>query len=112
MYPDAASSLREGLNETLIVNKLKTPGLLKKTLAITNTIESAFSAASNACRNVKHYSSGKMALRWLASGLYQSEKRFHRIKGYKELPILINSINNYYDGVDYKDDISYTQRVS
>ena len=38
---DAASSLREGLEETLTVVRLGVPGALRRTLATTNPIESA-----------------------------------------------------------------------
>ena len=37
--PDAASSLREGLEETLTVVRLGLPEVLRKTLATTNPIE-------------------------------------------------------------------------
>ena len=38
---DAASSLREGLEETLTVVRLGVPGALRRTLATTHPIESA-----------------------------------------------------------------------
>src|SRR5262245_62901164 len=41
--PDAASSLREELEETLAVVRLSVPGALRRTLATTNPIESALS---------------------------------------------------------------------
>ena len=41
--PDAALSLREGLEETLTVVRLGLPEVLRKTLATTNPIESALS---------------------------------------------------------------------
>ena len=41
LNPDAASSLREGLEETLTVVRLGVPGALRRTLATTNPIESA-----------------------------------------------------------------------
>ena len=41
--PDAASSLREGMEETLSVVRLGLSGALRRTLATTNPIESALS---------------------------------------------------------------------
>jgi len=41
LNPDAAASLREGLEETLTVVRLGVPDLLRRTLATTNPIESA-----------------------------------------------------------------------
>ena len=55
-YPKAADSLREGLEETLTVHRLKLPGLLRQTLSPTNAMESANSgawASSAACATSK-----------------------------------------------------------
>ena len=43
LNPGAARSLEEGLEETLTVHKLGVPDQLRRTLASTNVIESAFS---------------------------------------------------------------------
>lgn len=43
LNPSAARSLEEGLEETLTVNRLPAEGWLRRTLATTNPIESAFS---------------------------------------------------------------------
>src|SRR6266404_8352709 len=43
LNPSAARSLAEGMEETLTVHKFQVPSLLRKTLASTNIIESAFS---------------------------------------------------------------------
>jgi hypothetical protein len=45
--PDAAAQSPEGIEETLTVVRLGVPELLRKTLATTNPIESAFSVAQN-----------------------------------------------------------------
>ncbi len=42
-HPSAAASLREGLEETLTITKLRIPPALSKTLFSTNVVESAFS---------------------------------------------------------------------
>lgn len=41
-HPDAAGSLKEGLEETLTVSRLGISGALKRTLCSTNRIESMF----------------------------------------------------------------------
>ncbi|MCL4515693.1 MAG: IS256 family transposase [Firmicutes bacterium] len=89
-HPDAAGSLREGLEETLTVVKLALPGTLKKTLRSTNPMESAFDGTATHTRNVKRWRNGEQALRWMAAALLEVEKRFRRIKGYKEIPVLID----------------------
>src|SRR5229473_4456101 len=53
LNPSAARSLGEGLEETLTVHRLHVPPRLRKTLASTNVIESAFSIVERVCANVK-----------------------------------------------------------
>jgi transposase-like protein len=43
LNPSAARSLEEGMEETLTVHRLRVPAQLRRTLASTNVIESAFS---------------------------------------------------------------------
>ncbi len=56
--PSAARSLGEGLEETLTVHRLHVPMQLRKTLASTNVIESAFSIVEQVCKNVKRWHGG------------------------------------------------------
>jgi putative transposase len=53
--PDAASSLREGLEETLTVVRLGVPGALRRTLATTNPIESALSVTRRVTARVTRW---------------------------------------------------------
>lgn len=87
-YPGAASSLREGLEETLTLQRLGIPGLLRQSLASTNLIESAFSVASSKAHNVKRWRNGRQALQWIGAGLLEAEQHFHRIRGYRLLGML------------------------
>jgi hypothetical protein len=43
-------------------------------------------------RNVKHWSSGEMCLRWTAAGMLEAEKRFRKVVGYTQLPQLAVAI--------------------
>lgn len=88
LNPDAASSLKEGLEETLTVHKLGVTGLLKKTLATTNPLESCFSGVRTTTGRVKRWRGGDMAQRWAVAAIVRAEKKFRRVKGYKELPKL------------------------
>ncbi len=36
-------------------------------------------------RNVKHWCSGEMALRWTAAGMLEAERQFRRVIGYRDL---------------------------
>ncbi len=84
-HPGAASSLAEGLEETLTLTRLGIRGRLKKTLLSTNPIESMIEIIRRTSRNVKRWQSGDMCLRWTAAGMLQAETQFRRIAGYADL---------------------------
>jgi putative transposase len=84
-HPGAAASLREGLSETLTLQRLGIRGSLRKTLASTNPCESMIECVRRTSRNVKHWQSGDMALRWTAAGMLEAEGQFRRIIGYRDL---------------------------
>jgi transposase-like protein len=92
LNPSAARSLEEGMEETLTVHRLRLPGNLRRTLASTNLIESAFSTVETVCRNVKRWQGGDQYLRWVASGLIWAESRWKRIQGYREIPLLVKEL--------------------
>jgi transposase-like protein len=92
LNPSAARSLAEGMDETLTVHRLRVPMQLRKTLASTNVIESAFSIVEQVCRNVKRWHGGDQRERWIGSGLLVAEKQFRRIIGYKQIPALIREL--------------------
>jgi putative transposase len=92
LNPSAARSLGEGMDETLTVHRLKLPLQLRKTMASTNVIESAFSIVELVCRNVKRWHDGDQRERWVGSGLLVAEKRFRRIQGYKQIPAFIRQL--------------------
>ncbi len=89
LNPSAARSLGEGMEETLTVHRLHVPVQLRKTMASTTVIESAFSIVEQVCKNVKRWHGGDQRERWVGSGLLVAEKRFHRVQGYKQIPILL-----------------------
>ena len=93
IHPDAAASLVEGLEETLTVVRLGVPELLRKTLATTNPIESAFSVAESVTRRVKRWRDGDMRQRWCAAGLLDAERRFNRVKGHRHMPTLLAALD-------------------
>ena len=92
LNPSAARSLGEGMEETLTVHRLHLPMQLRKTMASTNVIESAFSIVEQVCKNVKRWHGGDQRERWVGSGLLVAEKQFRRITGYKQIPPLIREL--------------------
>ena len=93
LNPSAARSLAEGLEETLTVHRLHIPQQLRMTLASTNVIESAFSIVETVCRNVKHWHGGDQRERWIGSGLLIAEKQFRRVRGHKQIPVLVKILD-------------------
>lgn len=94
LNPDAASSLREGLEETLMVVKLGVPGVLRRTLATTNPIESAFSVTRRVTARVTRWRDGDMRRRWCVAGLLRAESKFRRVKGHRQMPTLLKALES------------------
>jgi len=94
LNPSAARSLEEGMEETLTVHKLGVPDQLRRTLACTNVIESAFSIVETVCRNVKRWRDGDQIERWVGSGLLVAERQFRKVIGYRQIPLLLSSMAN------------------
>jgi transposase-like protein len=92
-YPSAASSVREGLSETLTVIKLQLPSTFARTFATTNPIENLNGSARWTCRNVKRWQGGTMILRWCCAAMKEAESRFHRVKAAKSgMPVLLAAL--------------------
>jgi transposase-like protein len=87
-HPGAAASLREGLAETVTLQRLGADRQLWKTLSSTNPIESMIGICRSTSRNVKRWQNGDMCLRWTAAGMLEAERQFRKIIGYKHLAAL------------------------
>ena len=93
-HPGAAGSLRDGMEETLTVIRLKITGKLRRTLESTNACESMIDTVRRTQRNVKHWTSGEMGLRWTAAGMLEAEQQFRKVIGYTQLPQLAIAIEH------------------
>ncbi|MGC8511405.1 MAG: IS256 family transposase, partial [Acidimicrobiales bacterium] len=91
-WPDAAASLREGLDDMFSVRRLGVSGRLAKSLTNTNVIESMISIERDTTRNVKRWRDGTMVKRWAAAGMLNAERRFHRLSGYRDMAVLIDAL--------------------
>jgi putative transposase len=89
---DAASSLREGLEETLTVVRLGVSGALRRTLATTNPIESALRVTRRVTARVSRWRDGDMRRRWCVAGLLRAEAKFRRVKGHRAMPALLKAL--------------------
>ncbi len=88
----AADSLLEAKEEILTLHRLNVPALLRRTLHSTNPIESMFGTVRFAEHNVKHHLTSKMSQRWLAAILLYAEESFRTVKGFREIPEVIERI--------------------
>jgi hypothetical protein len=50
-------------------------------------------AVDRVARNVKRWRAGEHSLRWTATGLLEAEKKFRKVKGFRELEILQRKLN-------------------
>jgi putative transposase len=87
-YPDAAASLREGLEELFTINRLGLSPALRRALGSTNIIENPNSAARRRTGRVTRWRDGAMVKRWAAAAFLDAEKSFRRILGYRDLWML------------------------
>ncbi len=91
-YPDAAASLREGLDEMFTVARLGATPTLRRSLTTTNPIESMISIARTTTGHVKNWRDGAMRKRWAAVGMLEAERTFRRLKGHRELAALTKKL--------------------
>lgn len=91
-HPDAAASLREGLDDMFTVRRLGVDGRLARSLTNTNCIESMISVARTTMGNVKRWRDGRMKKRWAAAGMLEAERSFRRVKGCTAMPVLVAAL--------------------
>ena len=70
-HPGAAASIREGLDETLTVQRLGLAGALQRTLRTMNIIRNLNGSVERNSRSVKRWDGGQMLQRWAASALLE-----------------------------------------
>jgi transposase-like protein len=96
-HPSAAASIREGLEEMFTVRRLRLSEALERTLTTTNPIESMISMTRTTQRNVKNWKDAAMARRWTAAGMLAAETKFRRIKGHRDMPLLVAALARHTD---------------
>ncbi len=103
-HPDAAGSLREGLDETLTLKDMGLPTNLERTLSTTNPIENLNSTIRRVLRRVKRWRGGSMVKRWVAAGVLEAERGFRRLRGYKGMPTLVAALRTHAERIDRIDE--------
>ena len=84
----AASSLQEGLEETLTLHRLGLFEELGRSLKTTNCIENLNGQVEDYTGNVKRWHHSPQRHRWMALALLEAESRMRRLTGYRDLPKL------------------------
>jgi hypothetical protein len=70
------------------INRLGLSRSLQRSLGSTNIIESAISGVKRRTGRVRRWRDGSMVKRWAASSLLDTEKKFRRISGCKDIWML------------------------
>ena len=91
-HPGAANSLKEGLAETLILQRLGVRGALYQTLRSTNAIENLNGGVRHFSSKVKRWQGGAMLLRWVGAAVVHASLGFRRVRGYADLPVLVAAL--------------------
>jgi putative transposase len=91
-HPDAAASLREGLEDMFTARRLGVTPMLAKNLTNTNCIESMISISERTTRRVTRWKDGQMKKRWIALGMLEAERSFRKIKGYKDVAKFVDAL--------------------
>ena len=102
-YPQAARSLEEGLEETLTLHKLEVDKEIRKSLCTTNPIENFNAGIRNITRRIKRWRNSDMVIRWVCTGIVESERNFRKINGHKHLNLLLRNIDTITKGKNITD---------
>lgn len=94
-HPSAAASLLEGLDETLILQRMGVPKELWPSLRTTNPVENLIGGLRDLLKRVKRWINGHMALRWLAYALLEKEKTLKRMEGAEYMHLLPGLVAAY-----------------
>lgn len=93
-HPSAASSIREGLDETLTVMGLGLPRILERSFSTTNPIENLNERIRQISKRVKRWRGGTMILRWTAAGIFEAQRGFRRLKGRAHMSKLLAALSS------------------
>ena len=92
-HPGAAHSLREGLADTLTLQRLGVSGALYQTLRSTNMIENLNGLVGHFTRNVRRWRNGGMLVRSIGAAIDDAQGRFRKLRGYRDLAALIRALD-------------------
>jgi len=90
----AANSLKEGLEETLTLQRLGMGQFFGKSFATTNCIESINSGIGKYTAKVTRWMDSNQKYRWTVMACLEMEQRMHKVANYKKLYLLKSALKN------------------
>jgi len=91
----AANSLREGLQESLTLQRLGISFEFSRSLSTTNCIENLNGTIQRNIRNNTKWQSSNHLQRWVAASCLKAEEKMRKIAGYKKLPKLEKALKKH-----------------
>ena len=91
----AGNSLREGLEETLTLQRLGISGIFHRSFSTTNCIESLNSMLERTTQQVKYWKNSDQRQRWVAASALDAEQRMRKVDNAKHLDILRTAVKKY-----------------
>jgi putative transposase len=91
-HPGAATSLEEGLDETLTVMGFGLPEWLERCFSTTNAIENIIGSTRKVSARVKRWRNASMVIRWTATGLIEAERHFHKVRDHRGMTLLSSAL--------------------
>ena len=95
----AATSLDEGLAETLTLHRLGLVRELGTSVKTTNAIESIHARVESRTAKIDYWKNSDQKQRWLATALLDLEPTLRRIKNYQALPLLRDALRRQVEDV-------------
>jgi hypothetical protein len=90
----AANSLKEGLDETLTLQRMGMGQFFGRSFATTNCIESINSGIGKYTGKVTHWMDSNQKYRWTVMACLEMEQRMHKVANYKNLYLLKCALKN------------------
>ena len=91
-HPGAAASVREGLADTLTLQRFGMAGALYTKLRTTNAIEHFNGSMTTDAHNVKRWRNGTMVVRWVSAAIVEAETTVRRVHGWRDITKLVSAL--------------------
>ena len=76
-----------------MVRRRHLPNTPTRSLSTTNAIENLMSSIRRTTRRVSRWKNGSMTRRWVAMAVFEARRGFRRLKGHREMPLLIEVLD-------------------